>query len=154
MIGARKKFSQKMYDTYDGPAKLSMKVHLELSGHIVTVPDEDYGVDLYSVIGDLKMYHEVEVFEMWRSGDFMFPTGSVPARKIRLKAMHTGLPLYFWRLRQDLQRALVFGSHCLKDKYLVEVPNREIPEGEYFYRIPVTLGKEFDLLPIKREEVL
>jgi hypothetical protein len=149
MKGVRKEFEEDLYNKYDGPAKHAMQVHLELSGHDVTVPPENYGVDLYSTIGDLVMYHEVEVSEGWKSGIHPFPKGSIPERKIRLKAMQSGDPLYFWMLRFDLRRAVVFGSHLLQDRFLVEVPNRKVPEGEYFYRIPKHLGKEFDLLPIQ-----
>jgi hypothetical protein len=60
--------------------------------------------------------------------------------------MLDGDPLFFWMLRLDLGRALVFSAvHCT-DMYLVEVPNKKVASGEYFYRIPKTLGKEFDLL--------
>jgi hypothetical protein len=152
MKGIHKKFDKEMYDKHDGPGKHAMKVHLELSGHIVTVPPEDYGVDLHSKIGDLTMYHEVEVSEGWKSGIHPFLLGSVPERKFRLTEMLKGLPLYFWMLRLDLGRAVVFGSYCIKDKFLVEVPNKIYPKGEYFYRIPKTLGKEFDMLPITPTE--
>ena len=151
MKGVRKKFSKDLYTKFDAPAKHAMRVHLELSGHMVTVPPENYGVDLYSEIGDLTMYHEVEVSQGWKSGHHPFKLGSVPERKIRLKAMESGKPLYFWMLRLDLRRAVVFGAHCLQDRFLIEVPNKEVPEGEYFYRIPKTLGKEFDLLPIQED---
>jgi len=151
MKGVRKKFEKDLYDKFDGPAKEAMRIHLEHEGHIVTVPPEDYGVDLHSKLGDLVMYHEVEVSQGWKSSVHPFLLGSIPERKIRLKAMKSGLPLYFWMLRLDLRRAVVFGSYCLKDKYLVEVPNRKVPEGEYFYRIPKTMGKEFDLLPLREE---
>ena len=151
--GVRKKFDKELYDQFDGPAKHAMQVHLELSGHTVTVPPENYGVDLYSTVGDLKMYHEVEVSQGWKSGYHPFLLGSVPERKIRLKAMEAGKPLYFWMLRLDLRRAVCFGSYCLQDKFLVEVPNKQIESGEYFYRIPKTLGKEFDLLPVTEKDI-
>ena len=153
MTGVHKTFDQNLYKKFDAPAKQAMRVHLEHEGHTVTVPPENFGVDLYSEIGDLVMYHEVEVFANWKLGNFPFLTGSIPERKIRLVEMLSGNPLYFWRLRSDLRRALVYGSYCLKDKFLVEVPNKEVESGEYFYRVPVTLGKEFDLKPITHTEV-
>lgn len=154
MIGKHKKFSKKLYKKFDAPAKQAMRKHLEQEGHTVTVPPENYGVDLYSELGPLVMYHEVEVFRNWKTGGFPFLTGSIPSRKLRLLEMiGRDVPLYFWRLRRDLQRALVYGSYCLKDKFLVEVPNKEVESGEYFYRVPVMLGKEFDLKPITHTEV-
>jgi hypothetical protein len=144
--GAYKSFSKDDYNKFDGPAKDAMRVHLELSGYRVTVPPENYGADLYSELGPIKIYHEVEVSTNWKAGHFPFPTGSVPERKLRLSIIHINEPLYFWRLRMDLLRAIVFPSFRLRAEFLVMVPNRKITTGEYFYRIPTELGKEFDLL--------
>jgi hypothetical protein len=146
MKGTRKKFERDLYNKYDGPAKEAMRVHLIAKGHDeVIVPPENYGADLYSVIGGLKMYHEVEVSQGWKKGEHPYPLGSIPERKTRLVHMLEGYPLYFWMLRLDLLRALVFSSVYCKEEYLVEVPNRKIKTGEFFYRIPKDLGKEFDL---------
>ena len=146
MRGVHKKFDPDLYEKYDGPAKDAMALHLTASGHVATVPEEDYRADLYSTYNDLKMYHEVEVSEQWVKDKHPFPKGSIPERKIRLLDKHDGCLLFFWMLRKDLKRALVFSSAHLKDRYLVEVPNKIHPEGEFFFRIPKHLGKEFDLL--------
>ena len=143
MRGKHKKFEPALYVRFDGPAKEAMRDHLTIAGHKVTVPPEDYGADLYSEFGHRRIYHEVEVSMWWKTRSHPFEMGSIPERKIRLCAMHPDL--FFWMLRVDLKRALVFPSIMLNDKYLVEVPNRKISEGEYFYRIPKPLGKEFDL---------
>lgn len=146
MIGTRKKFEPDLYNQFDGPAKEAMRIHLLAKGHEkVVVPSENYGADLYSVLGGLKMYHEVEVSQKWETGEHPYPNGSIPERKSRLIDMLDGDPLYFWMLRLDLLRALVFSSIYCNDKYLVEVPNSKIPAGEFFFRIPKDLGKEFDL---------
>lgn len=146
MKGVRKEFEADLYNLYDSPAKEAMRIHLTAYGHIVTVPPENYGVDLYSEVGDLKMYHEVEVSEGWKKNEHPFHMGSIPERKYRLCQMLKGKPLYFWMLRFDLGRAVVFSSAKVHERWLVEVPNKKVPKGEYFYRIPKTLGKEFDLI--------
>jgi hypothetical protein len=146
MKGLHKKFDPDLYAKYDGPAKDAMAEHLRCSGHVPTIPEEDYRADLYSTFEDLKMYHEVEVSQLWDKGEHPFPLGSIPERKSRLLDKHVGCLLFFWMLRKDLKRALCFSSCHLKERYLVEVPNKVHPEGEYFYRIPKQLGKEFDLL--------
>jgi len=146
MIGVHKPFDKTDYIKFDGPAKLAMKVHLELSGYKVTVPPENYGADLYSELGKIKIYHEVEVSQGWKGGHHPFPLGSIPERKKRLADMHINEPLYFWMLRVDLDRALVFPAFRLRPEFLVMVPNKKIKHGEYFYRIPKQFGKEFDLL--------
>jgi hypothetical protein len=144
--GVHKPFNKLDYMRFDGPAKQAMRVHLELSGYKVTVPPENFGADLYSELGKIKIYHEVEVSQGWKEKEHPFWKGSVPERKIRLAKIHINEPLYFWMLRLDLLRALVFPSFRLRPEFLVEVPNKKIPEGEFFYRIPKQFGKEFDLL--------
>ena len=147
MIGSHKPFDKDLYNEFDGPAKDAMRVHLELSGHTVDVPPENYGVDLSSKQYVVTLYHEVEVSMWWNDGKHPFPTGSIPERKIRLKKQHQNEILFFWMLRRDFKRALVFSAAHLSDEWLTEVPNRFAPDGgEYFYRIPKSLGKEFDLL--------
>ncbi|MBW2645210.1 MAG: hypothetical protein JRE23_03340 [Deltaproteobacteria bacterium] len=146
MKGVHKPFDKTDYIKFDGPAKLAMKVHLELSGYKVTVPPENYGADLYSELGKIKIYHEVEVSQGWKEKEHPFWKGSIPERKKRLADMHINEPLYFWMLRLDLHRALVFPSFRLRPEFLIEVPNKKIRKGEYFYRIPKLYGKEFDLL--------
>lgn len=146
MKGVRKPFEKDVYNRCDGPAKEAMRIHLEAQGHDVTIPPENYDVDLFSDFKSVRMYHEVEVSLGWTTGKHPYPKGSVPERKHRLVEMHRNVPLYFWMLRVDLKRAVVFSGTKLIDRWLVMVPNRKIEAGEYFYRIPKTLGKEFDLL--------
>lgn len=146
MRGIYKEFNKELYDTFDGPAKSAVQVHLTLSGHKVTVPRENYGVDVQSSYLGAVMYHEVEVFAGWQKGNFPFNTGHVPERKYRLVREHTNELLFFWRLRLDYRRALVFSAASLRKRHLTEVPNRIIGKGEYFYNLPVNRGKEFDLL--------
>jgi hypothetical protein len=143
MKGVRKEFEEHLYNEFDGPAKAAMYNHLTQAGHKVTVPPEDYNADLYSEFGHRRLYHEVEVSRGWFKDEHPYPNGSIPERKIRLTKLHKDL--FFWMLRADLGRALVFPSKWLIDRYLVEVPNQKIREGEYFYRIPKQLGKEFNL---------
>ena len=147
MRGAYKDFDNDLYSEFDSPAKDAMREHLLLKGHDrVVVPPEDFGPDLYSVIGGLNMYHEVEVSLGWAKDEYPFKCGSVPERKKRLANLVKSTPLYFWMLRKDFRRTVVFSSVYLRHEYLVEVKNRLITTGEYFYRIPFKLGKEFDLL--------
>jgi hypothetical protein len=144
--GAYKQFDKGLYTKFDGPGKQAVSKHLTLSGYEVTVPPENYGADLYAVMGTVKIYHEVEVSQAWKQEEHPFPLGSIPERKIRLARQHISEPLYFWMLRLDLKRALIFPGFRLRDQFLVEVPNKYVAKGEMFYRIPKSFGKEFDLL--------
>jgi hypothetical protein len=144
--GIHKEFDQELYDKFDGPAKDAMRCHLLMSGHKAWIPEEDYCADLHSTYKTVSMVHEVEVSLGWKLGEHPFPLGSIPERKGRLLDKHEGCILFFWMLRLDLKRAVVFSEAHVKERYLVEVPNKVHPEGEFFYRIPKHLGKEFDLL--------
>lgn len=146
MRGKHKKFESDLYTKYDGPAKQAISEHLTLIGHDVTVPPENYGPDLFSTYVFRMMYHEVEVSQMWTQGQHPFPDASIPERKVRLLSKIDNYDLFFWMLRKDYGRAVVMPHTQLLDKWLVEVPNIKVEYGEYFYRIPKTFGKEFDLL--------
>lgn len=145
MKGKHKKFERGLYNKYDAVAKKAVQVHLEIAGHHVTVPPENYGPDLYSELAFRRTYHEVEVSQLWKMGDFPFPTGSIPERKYRLLSKIEDCELFYWMLRLDTARAVVFPHIVINDKWLVEVPNKKIKSGEYFFRPPLIYGKEFDL---------
>ena len=147
MKGKYKEFDQELYDACDGPGKEAVRQHLVCLGYDVTVPPENYGPDVYCTFNGRRCYHEVEVSTRWFKGTpFPFPSGSIPERKHKLLARTVGFELFFWMLREDFGRAVVFPSIYVIDEYLVEVPNSQIKSGEYFYRIPLSLGKERDLL--------
>lgn len=141
MKGVRKPFSQSLYDQCDERAKSTVEEHLTSKGYTVVVPPENYGADIYCVQGPLRLYHEVEVSLTWERGSYPFINSSVPERKIRLVNKYDA-PLYFWQLSNDLVGAVVTPGHQLKDIYLVEVPNRLVATGEYFYRVPMKYCKQ------------
>jgi len=142
MKGKRKPFERDVYREWDAAAKDAVASHLSFHGYDVRVPPENYGADLYHrhPSGILVVHHEVEVSLSWGDVNFPYPTGSIPERKIRLVHMTQG-PLFFWMLNKILNRAVVFSSSYLVDEYLVEVPNKKIEKGEYFYRPPLQYGR-------------
>ena len=145
--GVRKKFDKELYDACDGPGKEAVRIHLTCLGYDVTVPPENYGPDVYCEFNGRRTYHEIEVCPRWfKATTFPFPSGSIPERKHKLLARVGDSELFFWMLREDFSRAVVFPSTYIIDQYLVEVSNSKIKSGEYFYRIPLTLGKELDLI--------
>lgn len=142
MKGKRKPFDRDIYNQCDAMAKTAVALHLTISGYDVEVPPENYGADLFHKHpgNTMTVHHEVEVSLGWDDIDFPYPTGSIPERKIRLTKMIHG-PLFFWMLNKSCNRAVVFSSRHLDNRYLVEVPNRQVASGEYFYRPPLHLGR-------------
>lgn len=148
MKGKRKPFSYEVYKRCDAMAKAAVALHLTLSGYDVEVPPENYGADLFHIHplnADLKVFHEVEVSLGWGDVKFPYPTGSIPERKKRLLGL-IDEPLFFWMLNSLCNRAVVFSSAYIRDEFLVEVPNKIIHEGEYFYRPPLKYGRYIDPL--------
>lgn len=148
MKGVRKPFERDVYNQCDAMAKTAVALHLTCTGYDVKVPPENYGADLYHRHPrnrDLVVHHEVEVSLGWGDHEFPYPTGSIPERKIRLTKLVQG-PLFFWMLNKSCNRAVVFSSRYLDDRYLRHVPNKKVAEGEYFYRPPLECGHIIDPL--------
>ena len=145
MKGIRKPFSQEEYDRSDAFGKDAVAGFLEQELYIeVRVPVENYGPDIEVYWQDnLIAYHEVEVRRNWKSDqeDFPYSTIHIPARKSRLieLAKKEGAKLYFWSVREDGMKAMFVDSDDVTEDRLVEVPNKRVWKGEYFYDIPSEL---------------
>ena len=138
----RKRFNPTMYKIADKTAKDCMIKYLTNLGHKVTPPIEKYGVDLHSKYKDTEYHHEVEMKFMWE-GDW--PTGwkdiNIPFRKARLLDMVYGKDenanLSFYIIRGDCKQAWKMDGRVVEHSPVVEVPNRAVRKGEYFFKIPV-----------------
>ena len=131
-----KQFNTELHEHYDEIGRLrAYKLFKQLYGiELIDNPDE-YAVDLIAMRDNVKVgYVEVEVRPAWE-GVFTFNTLHIPSRKKKL-------------LTNDLPTALVAfnkqGSFCFicKDTVvlaspLIEVKNKYIPNGEFFYKVPV-----------------
>jgi len=109
--GGRKKFSRKLYDESDQPAKDAVCRYLQGMGW--TIADkEKYGVDLRAYKDGPDGWpewqeHEAEVKHGWK-GDWPsnWDDVRIPERKMRLVDNLT-CPLFFWVLSDDLSQAWV-----------------------------------------------
>ena len=135
----RKKFNKALYDSVDAPSRNAVRKYLDEHG-VMHSNCEDYGVDLRALhpIG-----HECEVKLAWK-GVWPKPwkTVHIPERKKKLFDIER---VYFWIMRSDYKQAWVIDSVHLNDSLLVEIPNKEVPSGELFYDIPVTIAKLVNL---------
>lgn len=132
------------YNKWDSPAKQAVRNFLLRLGCQLSSDIEDYNADI-KVIKPEVSYHEVEVKPGWVS-DWppSWDTIHIPYRKKRLIDMQD-LPdrLTFYVLRKDLQKAWsIKASECIN---IVQVPNKFIPSGEYFFNIPVKNATLIDL---------
>ena len=129
MTAKRKPFSKKLYGSNDEDARTAVKAHL---GRLCEDNPDQYGVDL--------MYRdkmiEVEIKQHWGLENyFPFQTVQIAQRKGKFADTNTE----FWILNRYINRAIIIPSSALRKKYLKEVPNRYVKEGEFFYCIPVRL---------------
>ncbi len=152
MKGKHKPFDRELYEKWDAIAKQAVASHLSYHGYKVVIPNEDYWVDLYAEIVKTgqRFYHEVEVSQNWKVGKYPYPHGSIPERKIRLREKVNG-PLFFWQLSAPCTAAVCFSSAQMRPEFLVEVPNKYVPDGEFFYRPPLRFGRYID--PLMKGEI-
>lgn len=137
-MGAYKKFDKQLFDQYNGPSVDAVLNHLTKQGSFAKKNDEKYGPDIVLFSGFKPCaYIEVEVVAKWFPDrrDFPWPLVNIPERK--RKFLKAGLPIEFWRLRNDLKKAVIISDTSVIEERLAEVPNSRIKEGELFYRIPI-----------------
>ena len=162
----RKRFDPVAYKKSDGLAKECITKYLERIGHDVLPSEEDYGVDLQSTYWDgavLHEYcHEVEMKHMWE-GDWptIWKDIHIPFRKKRLltqiygddwnKGKNKYVEFYFYIIRGDCKKAWRMHGTVVQNSPVVEVPNRAVRKGEYFFKVPVDKAELIDL-GVKNEQ--
>ena len=138
----RKRFDPVAYKQSDNKAKKCITKYLTSIGHTVLDTEENFGVDLTSTLENIVYNHEVEMKNMWE-GDWttVWKDINIPFRKNRLIVqVFDNDPLanfYFYIIRGDCEVAWKMDATIVKDSPVVEVPNRAVREGEYFFKVPV-----------------
>ena len=138
----RKRFDPVAYKKSDTLAKDCITKYLMSLGHTVLEIKEDYGVDLSSTLDGVVYKHEVEMKHMWE-GDWptVWKDINIPFRKNRLMVqVFNKEPLanfHFYIIRGDCKVAWKMDANIVKDSPVVEVPNRAVRKGEYFFKVPV-----------------
>ena len=148
----RKKFNPALYRKADPLAKECISKYLMSLGHEVTIPKENYGVDILSNPPlphlnhpnhpPVTEHHEVEMKFMWEGE---WPKGwrnvNIPFRKARLIDMvynkDENARFFFYIIRKDCKQAWKMDGRVVQASPVVEVPNRAVPKGEYFYKVPL-----------------
>jgi hypothetical protein len=131
-MSAYKPFNQAVHDACDPPARDAVIQYHAKMGKIAK-PYDKYKVDL--VIENEFMipvgYCEIEM----RDWEYCpFPTIHVPSRKKKL--VDNDLPTTYFVVSKSLKRAWWCNTKDILDSPLVEVPNKAVKAGEYFYDVP------------------
>ena len=148
----RKRFNPALYKMADPLAKKCISKYLINLGHKVHIPKENYGVDILSNPPlphlnhpnhpPVTEHHEVEMKFMWEGE---WPKGwrnvNIPFRKARLIDMvynkDENARFFFYIIRKDCKQAWKMDGRVVQASPVVEVPNRAVPKGEYFYKVPL-----------------
>lgn len=135
--GNYKHFSQDSWNESNSKTVAAVLRHLQDTGLYAHENADRYGPDIVVYSGFLALHYiEVEQKRVWGAG-LPFPWASVQLPERKGKFLDLGLGVEFWILRSDYLAALVIPESSVQKGRLVEVPNREIASGEFFFRIPV-----------------
>jgi hypothetical protein len=131
MSGVKKRFDRSLYKLYDELAKDATRIYYEGLGLKLQDNPDKYRQDL--MCDDYLI--ECEVKLVWETPEFPYDTVQLPQRKNKFFGRKT--QFFIWN--KDLTTAATFWSHDIKDLEPVEVPNKYVYKGEYFYQIPLAL---------------
>jgi hypothetical protein len=138
-----KAFNQALHDAFDPPARDAVTSWLKTVHHVDAVPNPDkYAVDLvFSKNGQEIGFGEVEVRD-WGMDFCPYKTIHIAQRKEKLFS-HPCTTMYV--VTKNLTHAYWIRANKIKECPLVEVPNKEVANDEYFYDVPTHLWKFVDL---------
>ena len=135
MSGLRKQFNKGLYQQYDALAREATTELLASQGFSVVPNPDDYAQDLVVSHKGKQWLAECEVKTLWKHGDFPFDSVQLPERK--KKFFNTLTTFFIWNM--NLTKAAMFWSKDVATLTPVEVPNKYIAGGEYFYQIPLNM---------------
>jgi hypothetical protein len=138
-----KKFDQQLHDECDPPARNAVAGWLKNLWYVDALPNPDkYAVDLVlSRNGQEFGFAEVEI-RYWGVNYCPYNTIHIAKRKEKLFT-HPRTTMYV--VTPDLTHAYWIRANKIKECPVIEVRNSEVPQGEYFYDVPVELWNWVDL---------
>lgn len=148
--GIRKTFNADIHAATDKPAKQRAMDLLKDSEFTILENPKKRKVDLL-VYRDGKHVASIEVETKfaWTTPNFPFSSIQFPERKKSIAI--DKVPVIFCMFSKDYSNYLTVTGDVLISSDLVEVPNRYIHRGEYFYQVPKTKATFNDLLNVLRK---
>lgn len=138
MIGKHATFSPDAFVRADAKARKVTADFLEGMGWSVIEHPDKYAQDLVATREGKRFLVECEQKSLWKGERFPFNTLQLPERKQKFFADKT----LFFIWNNEWSSAFMFWSHKIKHLEPVEVKNRRIANGEYFFQIPLELTKQ------------
>jgi len=87
------------------------------------------------------IYADVERRGNWKGEQDAFPFETVHMPKRKLKFADLGKPYFYISVRDDCQRAIMFGHRAIVQAVCVVCGNRFVPDGEEFVDLPREKGR-------------
>jgi len=131
----RKRFDNQLFQKYDQLARDVTTAYLESLGYAVSEHPDRYAQDLIAYTRDNEFCVECEVKLVWEVSEFPYPNVQLPERKKKF----FNAPTQFFIWNKPLEHAMTFWSHDVATLQPVEVPNKYVYSGEYFYQIPMDM---------------
>ena len=128
-----KEFNKESHAANDKPAKDLVINFLKSKGVDATENPDKYGIDI------IVPRYEVERREIWID-EFPFKTVHIPARKEKF-LKHS---IVYVVVNKDFDKLMFCRSEIIRQYNLIEVPNKSVPEGEYFYDVPIEKWHTFN----------
>lgn len=134
-VAQRKRFDRDLFQKYDQLARDVTTKYLQSIGYEVTEHPDRYAQDLIARSEDKDFCVECEVKLVWEVSEFPYPNVQLPERK--KKFFHVPTQFFIWN--KPLEYAMTFWSYDVATLEPVEVPNKYVYAGEYFYQVPMDM---------------
>ena len=129
-----KEFNKESPAANDKPAKDLVIKFLKSKGLDAMENPNDYGIDI------MVSRYEVERREIW-TNKFPFQTVHIPARKEKFLKYN----IIYAIVNKDFNKIMLCTSEIIRQYNKIEVPNRSVPTGEYFYDVPIKEWSTYNL---------
>lgn len=152
-MSTRKPFDKSMFEATDNPAREVIRDYIGRSGLFVRDNPDTYGPDLIVYKGFKPIsFAEVEIKLVWKPEQNIFPWDTVQLPERKLKFLNLGLPIEFFILRADLERAVLIPDYVVAKSPIEEVRNKYVKVGELFCRINISECQVIDITPENSNE--
>ena len=129
-----KEFNKESHAANDKPAKDLVIKFLKSKGLDAMENPNDYGIDI------MVSRYEVERREIW-TNKFPFQTVHIPARKEKFLKYN----IIYAIVNKDFNKIMLCTSEIIRQYNKIEVPNRSVQAGEYFYDVPIKEWSTYNL---------
>jgi hypothetical protein len=132
---SKKPFNPILFKENDTLARAAGKRYWRSLGYAVDDNPDRYGPDLIVDTGSEVFYGEVEIKRVWSGKDFKYDTLQVPERKKKFAVLDK--PCTFIVFNNEQTHGFLCDGTVLMSSPVVEVPNRYVYKGEFFFQVPV-----------------